>query len=411
VPEFATGSQRTQQTTTTKGAQVAGPRADKVAVVEEVRDHLERADAAILTEYRGLKVADLATLRRALREVGAEYKIYKNTLVRRATSDTRHAVIEPMLLGPTAIAFVESDVASVAKVLRDFARTHPALVVKGSFVGSDLLDARTTTALADLPSRPMLLSQIAGAFAAPMRQFASLLKALPQNFAYGLSAVIDQRVAGGEALPEAPAADAGADSGADGAGADSGADGAGAASGGETSAGLDASAAPEQEAASQPEGVAEPAPEPELEAAASEPELEAAASEPELEAAESEPELEAAAPEPELEAAEPEQAAEPEAAAEPEPEPEAAAEPEAAGGAEPEAAEPEPEGAAEPEPESAAEPEAAAEPVAADTAAEEPPAETEAAVDEAEAEVSSPSASSDAPTDAPSDASTDHDTE
>jgi large subunit ribosomal protein L10 len=170
-------------------------------VVEEVRDHLDRADAAILTEYRGLKVGDLATLRRALREAGTEYKIYKNTLVRRATSETRHAVLGSLLLGPTAIAFVEKDVAAAAKVLRDFARTHPALVVKGSFVGSDLLDARTTAALADLPPRDVLLAQIAGALAAPMRQFAGLLKALPQNLAYGLSALIDQRVAGGEALP------------------------------------------------------------------------------------------------------------------------------------------------------------------------------------------------------------------
>jgi large subunit ribosomal protein L10 len=224
-------------------------------VVEEVRDHLERADAAILTEYRGLKVADLATLRRALRETGAEYKIYKNTLVRRATSDTRHAVLDSLLLGPTAIAFVDKDVAAAAKVLRDFARTHPALVVKGSFVGSDLLDARTTAALADLPPRDVLLAQIAGALAAPMRQFAGLLKALPQNLAYGLSALIDQRVAGGEALPEVGVA-------AEAVGSD-----AGATSGGETSAGSDASAddgstlaeAVEAEPAteSEPEAVAE----------------------------------------------------------------------------------------------------------------------------------------------------------
>lgn len=236
---------------------MAGPRAEKVAVVEEVRDHLERADAAILTEYRGLKVADLATLRRALRETGAEYKIYKNTLVRRATSDTRHAVLDSLLLGPTAIAFVDKDVAAAAKVLRDFARTHPALVVKGSFVGSDLLDARTTAALADLPPRDVLLAQIAGALAAPMRQFAGLLKALPQNLAYGLSALIDQRVAGGEALPEVGVA-----AGAEAVGSD-----AGATSGGETSAGSDAGAddgstlaeAVEAEPAteSEPEAVAE----------------------------------------------------------------------------------------------------------------------------------------------------------
>jgi large subunit ribosomal protein L10 len=240
-------------------------------VVEEVRDHLERADAAILTEYRGLKVADLATLRRALRETGAEYKIYKNTLVRRATSDTRHAVLDSLLLGPTAIAFVDKDVAAAAKVLRDFARTHPALVVKGSFVGSDLLDARTTAALADLPPRDVLLAQIAGALAAPMRQFAGLLKALPQNLAYGLSALIDQRVAGGEALPEvgvaAGAEAVGSDAEAVGSDAEAVGSDAGATSGGETSAGSDASAddgstlaeAVEAEPAteSEPEAVAE----------------------------------------------------------------------------------------------------------------------------------------------------------
>lgn len=189
---------------------MAGPRAEKVAVVEEVKDHLAQADAAILTEYRGLKVADLATLRRALRSAGAEYKIYKNTLVRRATAESGASAMDPLLEGPTAIAFVESDVAAVAKVLRDFARTNPALVVKGSFVGGSLLDASSTGRLADLPSREVLLAQIAGALAAPLQQFAGLLKALPQNLAYGLNALIDQKRAAGEAgeAPAAPAAPA-----------------------------------------------------------------------------------------------------------------------------------------------------------------------------------------------------------
>jgi large subunit ribosomal protein L10 len=281
-------------------------------VVEEVRGHLEQADAAILTEYRGLKVGDLATLRRALRGAGAEYKIYKNTLVRRATADTAHAAMDTMLEGPTAIAFVDKDVAAAAKILREFAKTHPALIVKGSFVGTGVLDARTTNALADLPSRDILLAQIAGALAAPMRQFAGLLKALPQSLAYGISALIDQRVAGGEALPAA--ADAPAD-----------AVGTGAASGGETSADDDASADDGAlPAAAEPPAEAEPEPAVEPEVAAAEPEARAepepeAAAEPEPEAA-AEPEPEAAAePEPEA-AAEPEPAVEPEAAAEPEPE-------------------------------------------------------------------------------------------
>jgi large subunit ribosomal protein L10 len=185
---------------------VAGPRAEKVAAVAEVRERLERTDAAILTEYRGLKVSDLAVLRRALRVAGAEYKIYKNTLVRRATATADRTAMDPFLEGPTAIAFVEGDVAAAAKVLREFARTHPALVVKGSLIGSDLLDARSTTALADLPSREVLLAQIAGALAAPLRQFAGLLKALPQNLAYGISALIDQKRAAGDTADAAAAA-------------------------------------------------------------------------------------------------------------------------------------------------------------------------------------------------------------
>lgn len=174
-------------------------------MVEEVRDHLEGAAAAILTEYRGLKVGDLASLRRQLVVAGAEYKIFKNTLVRRATSGTERSVIEPMLEGPTAIAFVHDDVASVAKVLRDFARAHPELIVKGGLLGTKLLDAKGATALADLPSRDALFAQFAGALAAPIRAMAGLLQALPRNFAYGLAALIDER---GGPIGEASAAEA-----------------------------------------------------------------------------------------------------------------------------------------------------------------------------------------------------------
>lgn len=187
---------------------MAGPRAEKVAVVEKVREHLDNSQAAILTEYRGLKVGDLATLRRQLRGAGAEYRIFKNTLVRRATAGTERAQIDPYLEGPTAIAFVRDDVGAVAKVLREFSRLHPELVVKGGLLGTKLVDAQGAGALADLPSREMLLAQLAGAFAAPMRQLAGLLQALPRNLAYGLSALLDKRggVPAEEAEP-APAAE------------------------------------------------------------------------------------------------------------------------------------------------------------------------------------------------------------
>jgi large subunit ribosomal protein L10 len=181
---------------------VENPRPEKVAVVEEVRAKLDSSSAAILTEYRGLKVKDLATLRRSLTAAGGDYKIYKNTLVRFAARDLGLDELEAMLEGPTAIAFVEGDAVEVAKALRDFARTNPNLIVKGGLLGTSVLSAKDAGALADLPSRDVLLARLAGGLAAPLVQFAGLLQALPRNFAYGHKALIDKGGAG-----EAPAAD------------------------------------------------------------------------------------------------------------------------------------------------------------------------------------------------------------
>ncbi len=177
------------------------PRPEKVAVVDEVRGHFNDSDAAILTEYRGLTVTEISALRRTLRPAGGEYKVYKNTLVRFAARDLG-LDIESMLVGPTAIAFIKGDAVTVAKALRDFARTNPKLVVKGGLLGEKVLDAKDTTALADVAPREVLLARLAGGIAAPMVQFAGLLQALPRNMAYGLKALIEQK--GGE--PEAAAA-------------------------------------------------------------------------------------------------------------------------------------------------------------------------------------------------------------
>lgn len=179
------------------------PRPEKVAVVDEVRAKLEAAEAAVLTEYRGLNVSATAELRRALRDAGGEYKIYKNTLVRFAARDLG-LEIDDLLTGPTAIAFVEGDPVAVAKALRDFAKTNPALVIKGGLLGDKALDEAAVKALADVEPREVLLARLAGAMAAPMVQFAGLLEALPRNFAYGLKALIDQGGAPG-APADAPA--------------------------------------------------------------------------------------------------------------------------------------------------------------------------------------------------------------
>jgi large subunit ribosomal protein L10 len=188
---------------------VDDPRPEKVAVVDEVKGRFSAASAALLTEYRGLNVAAISQLRRALREAGGEYKIYKNTLVRFATRDLG-LEIDDLLTGPTAIAFVDGDAAAVAKALRDSARTNPALVLKGGLLGTKPVSADEVRALADLPSRDVLLGQVAGAMAAPLQQFAGLLQALPRNFAYGLKALLDER--GGapetEAAEEAEATEA-----------------------------------------------------------------------------------------------------------------------------------------------------------------------------------------------------------
>jgi large subunit ribosomal protein L10 len=100
---------------------------------------------------------------------------------------------DELFVGPTAIAFVKGDAAAVAKSLRDFARINPALVVKGGLLGTKVLSSAEVTTLADLPSRDTLLAQLAGAFQAPIQQFAGLLQALPRSFAYGLKALIDKQ--------------------------------------------------------------------------------------------------------------------------------------------------------------------------------------------------------------------------
>src|SRR3984885_12919022 len=180
-------------------------RTHKALVVDEVRARINGATASIVSEYRGLTVAELAQLRDALAAVGGDYKIFKNTLVKRAIDGGEYQPLADYLSGPTALTFVDGDVSAVAKALKDFARGNPLLVIKGGLADGSLLSSSDLSALADLPPRDVLLARIAGALAAPMQQMAGLLQALPRSLAYGLSALIEQREAGGEKLPEAAA--------------------------------------------------------------------------------------------------------------------------------------------------------------------------------------------------------------
>jgi large subunit ribosomal protein L10 len=172
------------------------PRPEKVAVVAEVTEKLTGADAALLTEYRGMSVKAMSELRRALRPAGAEYKVYKNTLVRFAARNAGIEGADDILAGPVAIAFVRGDVAGAAKALRDYAKTNQSLVLKGGVLAGKVISASDVESLADLPPREVVLSQIAGLFEAPLSQMASLLEAVPREFAYGIQALIDKN--GGE---------------------------------------------------------------------------------------------------------------------------------------------------------------------------------------------------------------------
>jgi large subunit ribosomal protein L10 len=192
----------------TEATNGSGARPEKVAVVDEVRERLDGSSAVLVTEYRGLTVAQMSNLRRELRPAGGYYRVYKNTLARRAANEAG-IDLDELLVGPTALAFVEQtpegepgDVIRVAKTLRDFARANPDLIVKGGVFEGTVMDASAVTRLADIEPREVLLAKLAGLIAAPMQQFASLLEALPRNFAYGLKALIEQQGGTYESAPE-----------------------------------------------------------------------------------------------------------------------------------------------------------------------------------------------------------------
>jgi large subunit ribosomal protein L10 len=166
-------------------------RPDKVAEVAALAEQFRSSSAVVLTEYRGLTMAELSQLRRALgRDVS--YTVVKNTLARRAASDAGADALLDSLSGPSAIAFVSGDPVEAAKGLRDFGKAHPALVLRGGLLDGRYLDAAEVTKLADLESREVLLAKAAGLmtaslsqavslFAAPLAQTARVVDALRQQ--------------------------------------------------------------------------------------------------------------------------------------------------------------------------------------------------------------------------------------
>lgn len=164
----------------------------KVATVAEIADSFRSSSAAVITEYRGLTMSQLTTLRKNLGSDTA-YTVAKNTLVKRAAADAGVEGLDGLFTGPTAVAFINGEPVDAAKVLRDFSRANPLLVIKGGLLDGKPLDAAEVTKLADLESREVLLGKMAGAMLATLTKAAVVLNALPSQVARLAAALVEKR--------------------------------------------------------------------------------------------------------------------------------------------------------------------------------------------------------------------------
>lgn len=186
-------------------------RPNKAATVAELADHFRTSSAAVLTEYRGLTVAQLKTLRRTLGST-VTYAVVKNTLTKIAAQEAGVTGVDQLLAGPSAIAFVKGDAVEAAKTIRSFAKENPALVIKGGIMDGKPLTAADVQKIADLESREVLLSKLAGAMKAKQSQAAALFAAPLSKTARALGALqakveADPSAAAAASAPAAEAAE------------------------------------------------------------------------------------------------------------------------------------------------------------------------------------------------------------
>ncbi|RMD84202.1 MAG: 50S ribosomal protein L10 [Candidatus Dadabacteria bacterium] len=163
-------------------------RAEKVQAVAQLGERFGRAAITIATDYRGLNVAEITDLRRRVRAADGEFVVAKNTLARRAVRDTDAAAIEPLLVGPTALAFGFSDVVAVAKAIHEFAKEHEALEIKGAVFDGQALSPAEVAKLAAMPSRDELRAKLLALMTTPATMFVRLLSTPAQQLAQVLAA-------------------------------------------------------------------------------------------------------------------------------------------------------------------------------------------------------------------------------
>lgn len=151
---------------------------EKKQLVQEMKENFQDSACTVVTDYRGLNVAQVTELRKQLREAGVEFRVIKNTLLRRATKEVDLEGLNEHLVGPTAVAFSKDDAVAPAKILQEFAKKNENLKIKVGVLEGEIVDAEQIKALADLPSREGLLSMLLSVLQAPMRNFALAVKAV-----------------------------------------------------------------------------------------------------------------------------------------------------------------------------------------------------------------------------------------
>lgn len=153
----------------------------KQSLVSEITTKLQGSKSTVVVDYRGLTVAEVTDLRKQLREAGVEFKVYKNTLTRRAAEEANVEGLNEFLTGPNAIAFSSEDVVAPAKVLNAFAKTHEKLEIKAGVIEGKITTAEDVKAIAELPSREGLLSMLLSVLQAPIRNLALATKAVAEQ--------------------------------------------------------------------------------------------------------------------------------------------------------------------------------------------------------------------------------------
>ena len=188
------GGSRATRKSTRKGGEALKKQC-KQDLVAELAEQLKGTKAAFLADYRGLNVEKSTELRRKLRAAGAEYRVVKNTLLRLAAQGTATACLNPELKGPTSVTLVTADPVAPAKALVEFAKANQAFELKAGMLDGKLLSAAEVRALAELPSREVLLGRLLGTLNAPTSNFVGVLAAVPRSLVQVLSAVKDQKAA------------------------------------------------------------------------------------------------------------------------------------------------------------------------------------------------------------------------